>query len=269
MNPSETGATDVLANLSPGAILLIALGLTLLRLILLKISKSSPAPKTKQSDGSFALYLAEICESLIIAGVLVFLVIRPYLLQAFYIPSESMEPTLMGHLQGPNQDGHDYKHTIHDHIFVNKLIYRYSNPKHGDIIVFRAPASADSDDKMKGLPEVQNILIKRVMGVPGDTIQIRQIGDYDYVVRNGKVLHEYKNPKRQYTIDAPMESDLNTSFIYGYPQPLKLGKGQYFVMGDNRNDSNDSRFWGTVKRWRIMGKAEVIFWPVNRIRILH
>ncbi len=275
MNPTDSGATDLLANLSAGAVLAIALALTVLRVLLLKFSKSSPQPVAQTSktsnDSSAALYLAEVCESLIIAGVLVFLVIRPYLVQAFYIPSESMERTLLGHDAGPSMDQTNvyYKHTVHDHIFVDKLIYRYSNPHHGDIIVFRAPAAADSEDIQEGKPGKQNILIKRVIGVPGDTIQIVQIGDIDYVKRNGKVLHEYKNPKRPYSINEPMQPYLNSNFHFAYPDPLHLGPGQYFVMGDNRNDSNDSRYWGTVSRWRIMGKAEVIFWPLNRIRILH
>ncbi len=275
MNPTETGATDVLANLSAGAVLAIALALTVLRVLLLKFSKSAPKPTTRPSghtnDSSAALYLAEVCESLIIAGVLVFLVIRPYLVQAFYIPSESMERTLLGHDAGPSQDQSNiiYKHTVHDHIFVNKLIYRYSNPHRGDIIVFKAPAVADSEDKMNGKPQKENILIKRVIGIPGDTIQVVQIGVNDYVKRNGKVLHEYKNPKRPYSINQEMEPELNSNFQFAYPDPLVLKPGQYFVMGDNRNDSNDSRYWGTVSRWRIMGKAEVIFWPINRIRILH
>ncbi len=275
MNPTDSGATDLLANLSAGAVLAIALALTVLRVLLLKFSKSAPQPannNTSQSqDSSAALYLAEVCESLIIAGILVFLVIRPYLVQAFYIPSESMERTLLGHDAGPSPDQSTiiYKHTVHDHIFVDKLIYRYSNPKHGDIIVFKAPASADAEDIQEGKPGKQNILIKRVIGVPGDTIQVVQIGNTDYVKRNGKVLHEYKNPKRPYSINQPMDPTYNSMFKFAYPDPLHLGPGQYFVMGDNRNDSNDSRYWGTVSRWRIMGKAEVIFWPLNRIRILH
>src|SRR5437016_6064086 len=115
MNP-ELGATEILANLSIGYIVFAAFILTVVRLAL--------AP----SRGAVARSVTELVESLIIAGVLVFMIIRPFFLQAFYIPSESMEPTLMGH---------QYPDSVHDHIFVNKLIYRLREPKRGEIIVFR------------------------------------------------------------------------------------------------------------------------------------
>ncbi len=262
MSPKDSGATDVLAHLSFSTILLIAAGLTVLRMILLSLDKSSKPDPTK---GSGARMLAEICESLAQVGVLVFLLIRPYVVQAFYIPSPSMERTLLGHDAGPSPYSNEvYKHTVHDHIFVDKFIYLHSNPQHGDIVVFRAPPKA-----MPGSSPTDRTFIKRCIGIPGDTIQIVEQNGEDYVERNGVVLHEYHNPKLDYSIHKPMDPSLNDSFHYAYPAPLHLGKNQYFVMGDNRNESNDSRYWGTVSRWRFIGKAEVIFWPLDRIRFLH
>lgn len=277
--PTESGATEFLAYLTVGQVALAALILTIIRIWMLR-QVSSKTSKEKEPD-SLSRSIAEICESLIIAGVLVFFIIRPFFVQAFFIPSESMENTLMGHDPGTNMMNQTHLHSIHDRIFVNKLIYRYSNPTRGSIIVFLAPAGADSEDQAKGLPMKQNVLIKRVIGIPGDTIQIKQYGDADYVYRNNQPLNEYHgtNPpapppppgaiNTDYSIKEPMNPDLNSNFLYGYAKPVHLAANQYWVMGDNRNDSWDSRYWGLLSRRRIMGKAEVIFWPLDRIRILH
>ncbi|HZO90873.1 MAG TPA: signal peptidase I [Chthonomonadaceae bacterium] len=265
MNPAtDVGASEILANLSIGAVLLLAFALTLLRLLLLSAGgQPQGRPGAASEAMGWARGLAEILESLIIAGVLVFLIIRPFFLQAFYIPSESMENTLLGHDAGVN--GHD--DTVHDHIFVNKLVYRYSDPQRGDIIVFRAPRRADMEDQTRGLPQQENILIKRLIGVPGDTIEIKNGAVY----RNGQKLNEPY-------IKEPMQPEREADYNYGTPcgstiskptcGPVHLGKDELWVMGDNRNNSNDSRYWGTLNRKRVIGKAMLIFWPLNRIRLL-
>ena len=260
MNPTtDSGATEFLANLSIGTVVIFALIMTILRIILIQFAVSKAPSTTTPEPHSFFRGLAEILESLIIAGILVFLIIRPFFVQAFFIPSESMEVTLLGHDEGTNQfTGESQSDTVHDHIFVNKMIYRLTEPKFRDIIVFRAPLSADSEDLSKGLPQKENILIKRLMGVPGDTIEVRDGKLY----RNNQVLTEPY-------IKEPIAQIQRSEAIYGVGQPLKLGPGQLFVMGDNRNNSNDSRFWGTLDRNRVIGKATCIFWPLKRIRILH
>jgi signal peptidase I len=273
MTPTDTGATEFLANLSVGTVVMVALVLTMLRLILLQLAGPPPMPqRTNNSNGSWARGLAEIFESFIIAFVLVFLIIRPFIVQAFFIPSESMENTLMGHDEVNLQTGERRNDTVHDHIFVNKMVYRYSEPHEGDIIVFKAPKEADSEDKNKGLPQQENVLIKRCIGIPGDTIEIKNGAVY----RNGAKLDEYHNPlgNYAYSIKEPMYESLEPQFRWGtpgaeHPGPIHLGPGQYWVMGDNRNNSNDSRYWGLLDRNRVIGKASIIFWPPNRIRILH
>ncbi|MCL5283766.1 MAG: signal peptidase I [Armatimonadetes bacterium] len=235
----EGSATEWLANLSIGYVVIIAAGLTIARLLLY------------QNQDHLSQSISELL-ALIIAGMLVFLIIRPFFVQAFYIPSASMENTLEGHNAGYS-DNRYYAHTIHDHIFVNKLAYRFGPPKRGDIIVFRAPKSADLGGGFKH----ENILIKRVIAVPGDTILITN----GHVYVNGKALVE------PYIL-GPMDTNLSDT-KYAQNNPYHLGPNEFFVMGDNRNDSNDSRFWGPVSRDRIIGKAEFIFWPLSRIRDLY
>jgi signal peptidase I len=265
--PTDTGVGEIFASLSVGMITLIALALTMLRLLLLSLK--SPRPGKADDVHPSARALAEILESLIIAGVLVFLIIRPFFVQAFFIPSESMENTLMGHDAGTKLNSSSpHEDTVHDHIFVNKLIYRYSEPKHGDIIVFRAPAIADGEH-LEMAEKKENVLIKRLIGIPGDRIEVKQSGHLKTadgspayaVYRNGAELNEkyIKEP-----MDAP-----GPNATHGVNKELVLPPGQLFVMGDNRNDSNDSRYWGTLDRSRVIGKANFIFFPFNRMRVIH
>lgn len=265
MNPTDTGATEFLANLSVGTVVAVALVLTCLRMLLLS---SSGGLRPGNNEGSFGRAIAEVFESLIIAGVLVFLIIRPFFVQAFFIPSESMENTLLGHDEYNAKTGARHPDTVHDHIFVNKLSYRLGEPHRSDIIVFKAPKEADQEDANNNLPRQENVLIKRLIGVPGDTIEVKDGAVY----RNGQRLDEYNNSKLPYSIKEPMNQSYEPMFKFGTDSttgPIKLGPNQLWVMGDNRNDSNDSRYWGTLDRSRVIGKADLIFWPLNRIRILH
>lgn len=267
--PTETGAGEILASLSITMVVLIAAALTALRLVLLML-------KTRKTDSPAEVHpmakgVAEILESLIIAGVLVFLIIRPFFVQAFFIPSESMENTLQGHDSGYNQKtGSQHSDTIHDHIFVNKLVFRYSEPRRGDIIVFKAPKDADGESKSQGLEPKENILIKRLIAIPGDTFQVKK---GIYIGKDGKktpasVVYINGVPQKEDYIKEAMEENQPPGAIHGVDGPLKLLPGQLIVMGDNRNDSNDSRYWGILERDRVIGKANLIFFPFNRIRPL-
>jgi len=252
MPSHEIGATEWLANLSIGAIVAALLVLTIVRFAL--AGKESSAARS----------VAEIAESLLVAGTLVFLIIRPFFVQAFYIPSESMEPTLMGHIAGPKRSGGVYTDTVKDQIMANKLIYRFGEPKRGDIIVFRASKAAD----MENGHTQENNLIKRIVGIPGDVIQVKD----GTVWRNNAPVNEpvcnSDTPTNEPCICEPMYQDQPDSAKFATREPLKLGPDEYFMMGDNRNNSSDSRFWGTLTRDRIIGKAQFRFWPLNRIGVL-
>ncbi|UCH36738.1 MAG: signal peptidase I [Armatimonadota bacterium] len=169
--------------------------------------------------------MLELSDSLLIAFALVFLLIKPFVVAAFYIPSGSMRPTLMER----------------DRVLVNKFIYRLTEPRRQDVIVFRAPPQASMEQKD---------FIKRLIGLPGDHLEIRS---YDGVYINGRKLDEpYIGP-----LQAP-------DYDYG---PVEVPSGQYFVMGDNRRDSNDSHRWGFLNRANLLGKAMIIFWPPGRMAL--
>ena len=160
-----------------------------------------------------------------------------------YIPSESMEPNL-----SPG-----------DHILTMRAWLAYplsSNPSRGDIIVFRLPSnqmeqdngpmydSGTAEASVAHLPKPSyTILIKRVVGLPGDTVQIR--GSVVFV--NDKPL------KETYRIRPAIDPD-SKGYAYAYDEPLKVKTGELFVLGDNRNNSDDGRYWGTLKRDDVIGK---------------
>ncbi|HEX9068949.1 MAG TPA: signal peptidase I [Ktedonobacterales bacterium] len=129
-----------------------------------------------------------------------------------------------------------------DSAIVNQLAYIFSSPQRGDVIVLHPP-----DD-----PSTQ--YIKRIIAIPGDSIELSA----NSVIVNGVTLHEtYVNPAD----NSPNENGP----ILG---PTHLGPGQYFVMGDNRGDSSDSRVFGAVPRQNIVGKAEVIIWPFDQLHFI-
>ena len=181
----------------------------------------------------------ELLDSGIIAFVLVFLIIRPFVVQAFFIPSESMVPTL---LKG-------------DRILVNRFVYRLNEPERGDIVVFDAPPEA------VGGPEHKDF-VKRLIGLPGDRIEVRH-GDGVYM--NGRKLVEPEG------VAIP---EYDWPAFAG--DPYSVPAGCYFVLGDNRNRSRDSHLWSDangqarpeLEARRLRGKAMVIFWPPRRVRLL-
>ncbi len=173
--------------------------------------------------------LKEYAEALIIAFILAF-IIRSFVVQAFKIPSGSMLQTLQ----------------IGDHLLVNKFIYGiripftdyfvtyFSDPEFKDIIVFEFPEDPSKD------------FIKRVIGTPGDVLEMRN----KVLYRNGKKLDE---PYVQHVELGYRPTRDN----FG---PITVPEGKYFVMGDNRDQSYDSRFWGFVDRDKIEGKAMILYW---------
>lgn len=281
--------TETLANLSWQSVAVIVIALLGVRFALIK------------QPNEFAKTIAEVAESLAVAMALVFFLIRPFFIQAFFIPSGSMHPTLL-------ED---------DHILVNKLGYRLFQPKSGDVIVFKCPPQASEDGTEKDY-------IKRLIGVPGDTIEIKHavfmIGAQQFWERHGTlkttlidkgVLSEdYRDEQNgkemrcQYLNDGillngkkmdkkalatvfgckpqditikPGQTFRNgklmpSPFINEDPDydvaPEKIKPGNLWVMGDNRNNSNDSHKWGQLERWRVLGKAMFTFWPVTRLGLV-
>jgi signal peptidase I len=185
---------------------------------------STPAARPRPSAKRRAIeWLVIVAVALVVAAVM-----RLFVVQSFSIPSVSMTPTL--------QKG--------DRILVNKLAYRLHGVGRGDIIVFRAPPKVAST-----CDTTDQDLVKRVIGLPGETISDRD----GLVYINNKVLPEPWLPKN------------DPSTFTGTFAPVHIGANSYFVMGDNRVDSCDSRYWGTVNRSMIIGKVEVRIWPLSRI----
>src|SRR6266508_335269 len=184
----------------------------------------------------------EYYEALLIAVIFVNFA-RIFAFQAFKIPTGSMEDNLK----------------VGDHIIVNKFIYGPASnawkrvlplrdPKRGDIIVFRYPLQPDTD------------FVKRVIGMPGDTVEIRD----KKVSVNGKqlvepyVIHE---DSTVYPLQPALPEPYRSRDQFG---PFTVPAGQYFAMGDNRDRSSDSRYWGTVPRGMIKGRAFMVYWSWGR-----
>jgi signal peptidase I len=202
------------------------------------LSGTTDSDKTKPAEVARRRksLVREYGEAIVIA-VLLALVIRTLIVQAFTIPSGSMMDTLL----------------VGDYILVNKFLYGpelpfvdwhapgLRQPHRGDIIVFKYPQDEKRD------------FIKRVIGTPGDEVQIK--GQEVYV--NGRPLVE------PYVKQGPPMPHLAQPGFCGYAygcEPTVVPPNSYFVMGDNRDNSQDSRYWGFVKREKIKGKAFLIYW---------
>lgn len=170
---------------------------------------------------------------LVIAAIALSLLIRAFLVQAFYIPSESMEQTLKG-CQGCSNN---------DRVLVWKLGKRFGNPSRGDIVVFDGRGSFVTQANEKDY-------IKRVIGLPGETVAC--CDDQGRVTINGVGLDE----------PYVYEDD---HYVFG---PTTVPDGELWLMGDHRSASSDSRYNGTVPASRVVGKAFVIVWPPSRISLL-
>ncbi len=185
--------------------------------------------------------VVEFIDSALIAVLLVFCILRPFVIQAFFIPSTSMEDTLK----------------VQDRILVSKFIYYFRDPEVGDIIVFDAPEQA-----LQG-QEGHKDFIKRVVGVPGDRIAVKDFKLY----RNGAPVDEpYIKETPWYTWPPGAEEG----------EEVVVPEGKLLVCGDNRNNSNDSTKWRLngqsspfLPRQNVLGKAMVIFWPPRRVGLLH
>lgn len=160
---------------------------------------------------------------ILLGALLVAFLVKSFLLQAFYIPSASMSPTLK----------------VHDRVLVNKLSYDFHDVNRGDVIVFESPPGGDTDVKD---------LIKRVIALPGETVEGRD----DKVFIDGQPL------------DEPYTHGLTTS-----PFPAQtVPAGHYWMMGDNRPNSRDSRYFGPIDQSSVVGRAFVKVWPLGALGLL-
>ena len=172
--------------------------------------------------------------SLLIAAVVVVAAawaLRTWVASPYYVPSASMEPTLHG---CPNCDN--------DHVLVQKLSYDFHDPERGDIVVFENPGGRWGEVPDKDL-------IKRVIGVPGDHISVLH-------------RHVYINGAEQ--AEPYVNKSCHGTAAMGLRNGYRVPKGEIFVMGDNRCDSEDSRMFGPVPIDKVIGKAMLIFWPLGR-----
>lgn len=200
-----------------------------------EVSPEQPQPVKRKG------LIREYAESIAIA-ILLALVIRSYLVQAFKIPSGSMEDTL----------------AIGDHLLVSKFVYgtkipftdkrvlTVRDPRRGDVIVFEYPEDPSKD------------FIKRVIGVPGDVVE----GKDKKVYVNGTL---YANPHEVHKEKDLIPKEMNPRDTFG---PITVPADSYFVMGDNRDRSYDSRFWKFVKRDQIKGLAFIKYWSWDRDKVM-
>lgn len=166
----------------------------------------------------------------IITAVVLALIIRTFVVQAFKIPTGSMKPTL---IEG-------------DRILVNKFIYRFTEPKRGDIVVFKYPEDTKKD------------FIKRLIAVEGETVRLRD----GNIWVDGVLIEEPEEIRQIYYYNKP-------DTPYGEEGMLiRVPEDNFFVLGDNSASSRDSRYWGFVPKRYLVGKAFIIYWPLTRIRLL-
>jgi signal peptidase I len=178
---------------------------------------------------------------LLLTALAIAVVIKTFLIQPFWIPSESMLPTI----------------EVNDRVMVNKLAYQWGEPQRGDVVVFRDPREGDLEESIpeaviRSVLEAVGIrtrghddLIKRVIGLPGETIEVVD----NQVVVDGVPLDEPYLPE-VFMPDEP---------------PITLASDEVFVMGDNRNASFDSRRFGPIPLEDLIGEAFVTIWPLSHV----
>lgn len=174
----------------------------------------------------------------IVGAIAIVLAIKQWVVNPYRIPSSSMEPTL--HCARP---AYECEARFSDRVLACRFCYRFGDPKRGDIVVFYTPALAAARCGEGG------IYVKRLIGLPGEVWEER--GGYVFI--NGRRLDErYIRPERR---------DSRTI------APITIPRGRYFMMGDNRISSCDSRRWGTVARASLIGKVIATYWPPQRISL--
>jgi signal peptidase I len=270
---------DKLARTPLSQVVYFVAACTVIRLVLYPILANT-LPHRRGGLYGAARILNESLDAVVYAGIFVFLLIRPFGVQAFTIPSGSMLNTLQ----------------LNDFIVANKAVYRYTDPKHGDIVVFKPPEHA----KQPGQTDVD--FIKRCIGIPGDTIEIREgvlyrngkatpepyvelldgagrklppeakndLPDFKLVEHEGRywplMIDSYGNANPPIHMTNPefvLHDEALMRELVAKP-PAKIPPGHYLFMGDNRFNSSDGRSWGLVERSNVIGRSEFIWFPPRR-----
>ena len=172
---------------------------------------------------------------IVLAVLLCTVILRTFVVQSFSIPSLSMYPTLQ----------------VGDRIIVDRLSYHLHPVHRGDIVVFARPPLEDQE---------YADLVKRVIGLPGETISSKD----GHVYINDKLLAEPWLPPGPDSFTGPLPGDSHQQF--NLPGPVKIPAGEYYVMGDNRTDSEDSRFFGPIPESLIVGRSVAVVWPLSHIK---
>jgi signal peptidase I len=177
-------------------------------------------------------------EIAVVAAIAIFVavLVRVFVVQTYFIPSLSMYPTL----------------NVGDRIVVDKLSYSLHGVHRGDIVVFARPADEDC-----GGPRVAD-LVKRVIGLPGETISLSASG---HVFVNNKELDEKWLPASDQGVTHPGPPGRSYDLLHAY----KIPANDYFLMGDNRQNSCDSRWWGPISGSLIVGKVDLRVWPLTSV----
>ncbi|HEY3329547.1 MAG TPA: signal peptidase I [Capsulimonadaceae bacterium] len=320
-----TDLSQQLADVHASSIMYLVVFLTVVRFMIIK------------RESSVARGIVELVDAALFAAVLMFMIVLPFIVKSFYIPSGSMRPTLVDD----------------DHILVNKFQFRTGEPSRGDVVVFTAPDRALQNSSERPEPgDAPTDYIKRLIGLPGDVIEVHggvikigpkgnqqykthqdvrialQLADNDHqhvkflengvqafdgsttttytkeeiaeklgfagqpveidpgvVIRNGKPLVEpyiAEDPEYDLKVYTGQSVIRDNNGIRMNSQEFLLGsKGfdklnseplppkRVMVFGDNRNDSNDSSRWGPLERERLVGRAFLIFYPFDRMRMIH
>jgi signal peptidase I len=207
----------------------------------------TPAAEVKKGSSASGSLLELVLIVAVALGLA--LGIQAFLIKPYKIPSESMVPTL----------------EIGQRVLVNRIGARFSDPDVGDVVVFHPPTGAEQDDMcgeqppmgqvcLKATPHKADVnFIKRVVAGPGDRLSIRN----GHVILNGK---PQKEPFIRPCAGGAGECD--------FPREVTIPADTYFMMGDNRGSSDDSRYWGPVPRKWIVGEAFGTYWPPKRIGLL-
>jgi signal peptidase I len=176
----------------------------------------------------------------IVGAIAIVLAIKAWVVNPYRISSSSMEPTLHCARPAPGCEAR-----FSDRVLANRFIYHFRDPKRGEIVVFKTTPAVQRKCSAGGT------FVKRIVGLPGETVRLRLIRGREYVYINGRRLEEpYIQPRRR---------------AFGPEATYKVPKGKYFLMGDNRSSSCDSRQWGGMPRGNILGKVFMTYWPPQRI----